>query len=191
MTTLNLLNTLQQIDKPFFTFTDLVNIVEIDRPSLKVKLNRLTKKALLIRLSKGFYILPNKLDQLPVVANQLYYPSYLSFESALSQYGIINQSPYTITFASSRRSKKMILADKKVEYRQLTNKLFIGFNKVGNLFIASPEKALLDQLYLVSRGRATLSFDEVNLSSVNLKRLKDMAVTFPKSTQKLINRLNS
>lgn len=191
MTTLNLLNTLQQINKPFFSLADLVNIVDINRASLKVQLNRLTKKALLIRLSKGFYILPNRLDQLPVIANQLYYPSYLSFESALSQYGIINQSPYTITFATSRRSKKTILADKKVEYRQLKDKLFIGFNKVGNLFIATPEKALLDQIYLVSRGRATLSFDEVNLSSVDIKKLKELSIIFPKSTKKLLNHLIS
>src|SRR3989339_1260619 len=172
MTTLNLLNALQKIDKPFFSFTDLVNIIDINPPSLKVRLNRLVKKMLLIRLMKGYYILPNRLDQLPAIANQLYYPSYLSFESALSKYGIINQAPYTITFATSRRSKKINLASKAVEYRQLKNNLFVDFNKIENLFIASPEKALLDQLYLVSRGQASLAFDELNLSTINLKKFR-------------------
>ena len=189
MTSFNLLNILEKIQKPFFSLTDLRNITDIDEPSLKVKLHRLAKNGLIIRLTKGYYTLPNRLDHIPEIANLLYVPSYLSFEFALSFFGIISQVPYTVTLATNRKSRKTVLADKKIEYRQLKRKLFFGFTKQDNFFIATPEKALLDQLYLVSRGLTTLSLDELDLSTVDKIKLLEMSKTFPTPTKKLINQI--
>lgn len=189
MTYLNLFNQLEKIQKPFFSLTDLRNISGIKEASLKIKLHRLAKKELIIRLIKGYYTLPNRLDRLDEIANLLYTPSYLSFESALSYFHIISQIPYTLTLATTRRSKNMKLADKEVEYRQLKKDLYFGFIKQGNLFIAEPEKALLDQLYLVSRGLATLSLDELDLSMIDKQKLLKMSKIFPAPTQKLVDQI--
>ena len=44
--------------------------------------------------------------ELERTANELYYPSYLSFESALSRYGILSQIPYTNDICHQQTLKK-------------------------------------------------------------------------------------
>lgn len=180
---LELQKQLKSLKKPFYTMADFEKITGMERRNLSVTLSRLTKKGLLVRLTKGVFILPDDLDKLPEIANQLYSPSYLSFESALSIYGILSQYPYTITFATPKRSKRIRLADKEVEYRQIKPSLFISFMKQDNLFVATPEKALLDQLYLVSKGVATLSNEELDLSFVDKKKILKLSKTFPEYVQ--------
>ena len=113
------------------------------------------------------------------VANQLYYPSYLSFESALSYYGVLSQVPYTQTFATVKKSKKMVLGGTEVEFTQLKNRLFFGYEIREGFNIARAEKALLDQAYLTARGKRRLSYDGLDLSSINPDRLKKYAQKFP------------
>ena len=181
---LELQEQLKALKKPFYTMADFEKITGTDKRSLSVMLSRLSKKKLLIRLTKGIFILPENLDKLPEIANQLYSPSYLSFESALSLYGVLSQYPYTITFAAPRKTKKLQLYDREVEYRQIKPSLFIAFVKQNNLFLATPEKALLDQLYLVSKGVATLSKEELDLSSVDKKKILKLSKIFPGSVQR-------
>lgn len=185
MKTLEFLKKLKSIEKLFFSISDLEKISGLKRASLKVTLGRLVKRELIARLSKGNFMLSENLDKLSQAANQLYDPSYLSFESALSYYGVLNQVPYTITFATSNRSKKITLAKTAIEYRQLKPDLFTGFSKQEGLFIASLEKALLDQLYLVSRGKAAISFEELYFKQVDKTKFFKMARIFPKYTQDL------
>jgi len=182
---LELQKTLKSIKKPFYTTSDLEKIIGLKKASLTVTLNRLVKKNLLLKLSKGVFILPENLDKIPEVANQIYTPSYLSFESALSRYGILSQFPYTFTFATNKRSKKLFLGETEIEYRQLKPDLFSNFIREGDLLIAQPEKALLDQLYLISRGKTSISLDELDLSSLNKKKFIKMSKIFPKETQRL------
>ena len=102
MKTFELLSTLKNIKKPFFSLSDFEIITGQKRESLKVAITRLCKKEIILRLSKGVFVLPENIEKIPEIANQLYFPSYLSFESALSRYGIISQIPYTITFATRK-----------------------------------------------------------------------------------------
>lgn len=189
MKVLELLKRLKTIEKPFFSTSDLEKITGLNKASLKVNLSRLCKKGLINRISKGIFILPENLDKIPEIANQLYDPSYLSFESALSRYGILSQIPYTITFATTKRSKRIVLFKTEVEYHQLKPSLFTGFLKEGNLFIAYPEKALLDQFYLVSKGMTTLSFKELDFGQINKSKFIKLSKIFPKSTQKLARKM--
>ncbi|MFH1979540.1 MAG: hypothetical protein ABII99_00635, partial [Patescibacteria group bacterium] len=54
-----------------------------------------------------------------------------------------------------------------------------------NLYIAIPEKALLDQLYFVSLGRAYLDYDELNLHELSKTKFLNLSKKFPVRTQKL------
>lgn len=189
MKTFELLSALKKIRKPFFSLSDLETITKQKRNSLKVAIFRLCKKEIILRLSKGIFVLPENIDKIPEIANQIYSPSYFSFESALSRYGIISQIPYTITFATKKRTKKIALGKKEIEYRQLKPSLFFGFKKENNLFIALPEKALLDELYFVSRGKAVLSFDELDSKPINKKIFFKFSKSFPLQTQKIAKNL--
>jgi len=180
---------LRTLEKPFYTTSELERITGSGKNVLTVTLGRFCKKNLLIRITKGVFALPENMDKLPEIANQLYIPSYLSFESALSRFGILSQSPYTLTFATINRSKKIILADNEVEYRQIKPEFFAGFSKEGALFVASPEKALLDQLYLVTKGKASITLEELDLSEISKRNLAKLAKNFPFTTQKLAKKL--
>ena len=126
MKTLDLIQTLQSLNRDYFTIADLEKITNLSRSSLKVSLSRLVKNKVLIRLKRGIYVLKNSLLNIEKIANQLYYPSYLSFESALSYYGILSQVSYTKTFATNNISKRLILGKTEIEFRRLKSSLFFS-----------------------------------------------------------------
>ena len=174
-----LVQKLLSLDKAYFSPADLEKVLGQKRPALYVTLNRLVKYGVLVRLRQGVYQVVLRAADLPRIANQLVYPSYLSFESALSRYGILSQVPYTLTFATPHRSRRLTLADTVVEFRQLKKDLFFGYTMEGGVYVAEPEKALLDQLYMVSRGLSGLSWNELDLSSLDEERLQAYAIRFP------------
>ena len=186
---ITLVQRLLSLDKPYFSPADLEKILGQKRPALYVTLNRLVRYGVLVRLRQGVYQASLGDADLARIANQLVYPSYLSFESALSRYGILSQVPYTLTFATTHRSQSMTLGDTMVEFRQLKGDLFFGYTLQGGLYVAEPEKALLDQLYMVSRGLASLTLEALNLSSLDPTRLRTYAARFPETVQAAIGHM--
>lgn len=174
-----LVQQLLNLRKPYFTLGDLEKILGQQRPSLYVTLNRLVDYGVLIRLRRGVYQAALQAPALAHIANTLVYPSYLSFESALSRFGILSQNPFTLTFATSKRSQQMALGDTAVAFHQLKADLFFGYTLVDGLYVAEPEKALLDQCYLAVRGLTTLFWQELDLSRIDRSRLLELAHAFP------------
>lgn len=187
--TADFLDKLAQFEKKYITVADLEKLLGRERASLKVLVHRLIKSGFLVRLKPGIYILPDNFASLPKIANQLYYPSYLSFISALSRYGIINQIPYSLTFATLKKSKTMTLAKTEVVYSQIKPELYFGYKLEGGINIAYPEKALLDQLYLASLGKAYLDFEEVTLVDLDKKRFNQYSKRFPNRIRKGIRQI--
>ena len=185
MNTLNFIKKLQNFDRDYFTIADLEKITGLARPSLIVALSRFTSRGVLIRLKRGVYALKGSSLKMEKIANQLYYPSYLSFESALSCYGILSQSPYIQTFATTKPPKRFTLGETEIEFRQLKKELFFGYTLKDDIYIAEPEKALLDQLYMVSIGKATLAVKELDLRIIKKIVLSKYAKQFPAGAQKL------
>lgn len=179
MTTFDFVQKLQTFQKDYFTVADLEKITGLERMSLKVALSRLAKKGALTRLKRGVYASSAALVDVAKVANQLYYPSYLSFESALSRWGILSQMPATQTFATLKQTKRMSLFDTAVEFRQLKKELFFGYRLENGVYIAEPEKALLDTLYMASRGKGTLKVSELDLRAIDRKVFRQYAKKFP------------
>lgn len=186
-----LLQVLKGFNKPYFTVADLEKILVMSRNALYVTLNRLVKSGVLIRLKRGVYQPEFQSLELEKTANELYYPSYLSFESALSKYGILSQIPYSLTFATTKTTKKQSLAGREVEYRQLKDELFFGYTLVEGIYIAEPEKAVLDQLYLMSKGKVISDLSEWSLVGLKRERLFKYSKKFPKNVQKNIKELAS
>ncbi len=90
MSNIELLQKLRDFNKTYFTVADLEKILELEWDSLYVTLNRLVKAGVLIKLRRGIYQPEFQGFELEKVANEIYYPSYLSFETALSRYGILS-----------------------------------------------------------------------------------------------------
>ena len=183
---IKLLQTLKGFNKSYFSVADFEKILGSKREVLYVTLNRLVKSGVLVRLKRGVYQAEFQSLELEKTANELYYPSYLSFESALSKYGILSQIPYALTFATTKTSKKQSLAGKEVEYRQLKDELFFGYKLTEGIYMAEPEKAILDQLYLISKGKVVSDTGEWSLVGLDKKKLIKYAKKFPLTVQKYI-----
>ena len=177
---IQLVQRLGQFDKSYWTVADLQKVLGYkSRQTLLVVLHRLVGQGVLTRMRRGIYRVSINSADPAVLANLLYRPSYLSFESALSRCGILSQVPYTVTLATTRRSKKITLEGTAVEYRQLRADLFFGHRIDKGLDIAEPEKALLDALYLMKRGRLSLALEELDLSGVSAEKLRSYGARFP------------
>lgn len=185
----DLIEKLKIINKDYYSISDLEKITGFERKSLLVKLTRLQKRNKLKRIRRGFYQLAEKPLILEKIITQIFPGTYISFESALAYWGILSQKPYAITLAVPKRSQKMQIAERLVELRRLKKQLFFGIELIDNAYIAKPEKALLDQLYLVSKGRARLDFDEINLKNLKKTPFLRYSKKYPEPTRKLARKI--
>jgi predicted transcriptional regulator of viral defense system len=169
---------LSALPKPYFTTADLERIIGLTGKSLAVTLGRLVKDNVLLRVRRNMYVVAGTAIDVERIGMALRYPSYLSFESALSRHGILSQIPHTVTFATTRPSGHETIATIHVEYSHLPTALFWGYKNENGLQVAEPEKALLDQLYMVAKGNRSLVIDELDLHSINHKTFNEYASRF-------------
>ena len=80
----------------------------------------------------------------------------------------------------------MILNEVEVEFTKLSDKYFFGYTFENGINIASPEKALIDCLYLVSKGKRVLNIDELYLKNIDNGKLIEISKVFPKNTKELV-----
>lgn len=126
----------------------------------KDKIARMEKDGEIIRLKRGLYISGQQAPEHPysreLIANHLYSPSYVSFESALSYNSVIPEGVFLIRSATMLRSKYFLTPLGEYAYVQSDPIVFpVGVTSVltdGIAFMmASPEKALCDQI-IAARG---------------------------------------
>lgn len=153
------------------------------------RLNEWQEKGYIKKITKGFYIFSDLQIEEKVlfeIANRIYEPSYISFETALSYYGLIPESVYGTTCASTRKTFNFNTPLGEFIYHAIQPKLYFGFEYVlitGSYYckIASAEKALLDYFYINTSLNtlddfASLRIDKESfLIKVNTKKLNDYA----------------
>lgn len=157
------------------------------------------KKGNLIRIKRGLYT-DDLSHDLEAIANICYGPSYISFEYALSYYGIIPEHVSTITSATydKKNNKSYLLKDAAFEYRCIPKSAFpigIKLMKTQNgctYKIASKEKALCDMLYSQYPVRSIsdlkvllfddLRIDENELMSLDKETIKEIAPLYHSNT---------
>ena len=185
------LEKLKTIPNTYFSFIDLVKLYSGKKENLKVLLCRLSAQDKLIHLRKGYYALDlAKIDWEQFACSTLK-PSYISLEYALYQYGIIDQVPAKITLITTKKTRKFILPSQALEYSHITPKLYFGYKIEGNFLLAEKEKALLDELYLISLKKRHLSLKSLDLSKINKKLFNQWLKKFPICTQRLAQKLQS
>lgn len=180
---------IKTLGKETFTNRELKILFPQEAAYLNTYSKRLIKAGVIEPLARGLYTLKGQPGEMEKVATTYYYPSYISFESALAKYGVINQGPYGLTLATSRHAKKIKLGNLTCEYRQLKRSLFFGFKLIGGIYLAEPEKALLDTLYFIGLGRRQTSPREWSLSSLDRDRVRQYAKSFGKKVQKTAEEL--
>ena len=119
-------------------------------------LTRWVKKGYLIRLRQGYFAFSeykNKPDYSIYFANRIYAPSYISLHTALSFYGMIPEAVVQITSVTSLKTESFTNNFGEYSYKNVKENLMFGYElkpMADNRTIqfASPEKALLELLYL-------------------------------------------
>jgi len=179
MKSFDLLKEIKKFERKFFTIEDLEKITGFKRNYLYLQLNRWIRLGVLERIAKGVYVPLGENIEIEKVASFIYPPNYLSFESALASYGILNLIPYAFTFATTRRTKVCKIKGREVTFRQVKESLFFGYEEKNGSYIATPEKAFLDQLYMVTKGLATLPMNEIDLKKLSKEKTKNLITFFP------------
>lgn len=145
----NLITKLFQTPKTIFTSKDLALFWAINnKDNLKSKISYYAKRGGLIRLTRGVFAKDKNYNPKELV--NIYTPSYVSFETALREAGIIFQHGNEI-FAAGPISRTIIVDNNKVVFRKIKQEAL--FNKAGiknkeNYSIAEKERAFLDMIYL-------------------------------------------
>lgn len=146
------------------------------------KLSRMVKSGEYIQIVKGLYE-TDKSTAGSLLAGSIYGPSYLSFEFALSYYGMIPEAVYTFTSATFEKRKKKNYKTPfgTFTYRDVPSAAYnygLIIKKEGDYsyIIASPEKAICDQLYntqLVKNYKEleSLLFEDLRIDEQEFKKL--------------------
>lgn len=180
-----LINKTNTLGKDVFSLTDLKKLFP-GESNLKNSIKRLKDTHVIASVTRGLYRQADKSIDIEKLANQIYYPSYLSFESILFKHGVINQGPYKITLATTRHSKKLNLDNISCEYIQIKPSLFFGFNLIDGLYLADVEKALLDELYLIALGKKILNISEWNLNNLDQNKIKKYLSSYPNKVKEIL-----
>lgn len=154
------------------------------------KISRMVEKGELFPIVKGLYETDRHVPP-HLLAGSIYGPSYISFDYALSHYGMIPEAVYTITSATFEKKKKKRYTTLfgTFTYRDVPPKAFpldIRLVQEGDYFyrIASPEKALCDKLYTIApvanlREMQVLLFEDLRIDDEALENLdRDLIVAF-------------
>jgi len=176
-------------DKRYLSSKEIARLLGISPKSRKVIIWRLNKRGILTRLRRDLYEVTLKPSDVVEVSNIIYQPSYLSFTYCLGRLGILNQIAYEIEFATPKKTKRVQIRGRNVVFRQISKKLFFGYTLKDNIFIAEPEKALLDTLYLKSKGLTGLAEEELNLGEIRKDKFLKMAKKFPPCVQRQARQL--
>lgn len=135
---------------------------------------RYTRKGIFSRLKKGLYVVMDAKPPDLYLANKIYYPSYISLETALAYYHIIPETVYTCTSVTYKITRQFETTGKVFTYYSIKQKAFVGYEPVKiagyTVLMAEPEKALADFLYFVSLGKKTMN-ERLDLSQINKRKL--------------------
>ncbi len=158
----------------------------------KNNLTRWAKQNLLVKLRNSWYSFPDYIKMPNIqhfVSNKIYSPSYVSLHSALAFYGIIPEAIVQTTAVSSLKKANFENIFGSFSYHQLLPELMFGneqktFLDKHSLFFATPEKAILDLLYLYPQYNSEqeiieLRFDEDFMQEeLNVERLNEFTEKF-------------
>jgi len=185
---------LRKIDKPYFGYEDIARVLNISPNSAKVAASRYVKAGILIRIKRNLYVLFENwaimsLEQKFTIANLIQVPSYISLMTALSYYEITTQLQQDyIESVGIRRTKDITIEKTVFRYTKIKPELYFGFKRMRGFFIAEPEKAFVDALYLQSLGRRSIDTSSLDLDKLDWPRILEISKSFPKRTRRQVKR---
>lgn len=144
-------------------------------PQIRLQLSRWVNSGRLIKLHKGLYTLSEpfrKIKPEPFsIANSLKSASYVSLQSALAWYGLIPEFVPVVTSVTTGRTRLIDTPMGRFDFRHINKSFFWGYQQIELMdgqtaFIARPEKAMLDLVYLTPGGDKENFIKELRIQDV-------------------------
>jgi len=185
---------LNKIRRLYFGYEDIARVRNISLASAKVTASRYVRKGLLLRLKKNLYVLRQVWDNASQedkfrLANLGQSPSYISLMTALDYYEVTTQIQRDFFESIAvKRTKEIQVGGSTFRYSKINDALFFGFRKEKGVFIATPEKALLDAFYLMSYGRYTLDLSALDANKLDREAIRNLSSKFPLKTQTMLEK---
>ena len=163
--------------------TGLLLAGDVAAQDVRLQLSRWTRDGRLFQLRRGLYALAppyQKTRPHPfLLANRLQRSSYVSLQSGLAYYGLIPEYVPVVTSVTAGRPGRRDTPLGLFEFRHVKPGFFRGYRLVDlgggqQAFVASPEKALLDTIYLEPDSDQPQYLQGLRLQNLDQLNLEDM-----------------
>lgn len=181
--------------KSFITGTDLRIIIPGTDNARKSIVKRAAQAGYLENLKRDLYLIRNIPNKLKIdvfeLAQFIYGPSYISFESALSYYGWIPESVPVTSSATIKQTRSFTTNVGTFSFEKVPNKIFsTGVTGIENdeakFLMADPWKAITDIIYFrkktwnnVQQLMQDLRIEPESILTSNLELLAVLAQDYP------------
>jgi predicted transcriptional regulator of viral defense system len=180
-------------EEPVFE-TALLLAGKVNPDSVRLQLTRWTNSGRVTQLRRGLYAIAppyQKVKPHPfLIANRMRLASYVSGQSALAFYGLIPDTVQATFSVTAGRPERLETPLGVFEFRHIKPDLLRGYrmtalngpqNPEQQALVATPEKALLDLVYLQPGGDQPAYLRELrlqNLEHLNMDELRRQAEIF-------------
>lgn len=155
---------------------DMIKSNLIEYSNKNTKISREVKNGNLIKIINGLYETNSNVNGY-LLAGSIYGPSYLSFDFALSYYGLIPEKVIAYTSATCKKKKKKRYDNNfgTYLYRDVPTEVYplgIEILQEEEYFyqIAIPEKALCDKLYTLSPIKNMTELENVLFNDLRIDK---------------------
>lgn len=136
-------------------------------------------KGYIYKVINRWYVFSDALrqEELLLISNRIYSPSYISLEWAMSHYRFIPEGVYTITAITTLKTHDFNTSIGMFSYKHVKPSLMFGYRLVSfenKIFkLAEPEKLILDYLYLNPSYDSVEDLEGLRLNVAELKAVLD------------------
>jgi predicted transcriptional regulator of viral defense system len=163
-----------------FVLFSLKDIKKMDAGFQRRRISEWKEKGYLKNIINGYYVFTGQEPDENILfftANRVYSPSYVSLEAALGYYGFIPEAVFAATSVSTRKTKTFSTIYGKMIYKHIHPRYFFGYGLVDfgevRFKIASPEKAVLDFLYLNPQIKSRDDMEELRFNPEEVREKVD------------------
>jgi predicted transcriptional regulator of viral defense system len=167
---------LLRMKRPIVTTREAAARWQTKQGTASRRLRALEEAGLVRRLRRGLWALDPGIEPFVVVPFLTApFPAYVSFWSALSRHGIIEQIPRQISVASLDRARRISTTAGTYTIHHLAPELFGGYHGSEETgYLATAEKALFDTVYVRAIAGSRAFFPELLLpGSFDLAQTKE------------------
>jgi hypothetical protein len=166
-------------------------------PGVRLQLSRWVRAGRLLQLRRRVYALAppwRKVDPHPfTIANALQRSSYVSLQAALSFHGLIPEHTPVVTSVGPGRPETIPTSLGRFQFNHIAARLLYGYSLIDvapgqRAFVASPEKALLDLVYLTSGGEEQAFLDSLRLQQTDVLDAATLAALADRSGKPRLRR---